>query len=114
MSMLSNILRGGDNGNMSWHCPGCGMRHSIRVGEGSGPRWVWNGNTERPTFTPSVLVTYPANPDAEEEFKEWRKERICHSFVVDGQMQFLGDCTHELVGQTVPIPPFELLPGEAL
>lgn len=28
----------------------------------------------------------------------------CHSFVVDGQMQFLGDCTHALAGQTVPIP----------
>jgi hypothetical protein len=28
----------------------------------------------------------------------------CHSFVVDGQIQFLGDCTHKLAGQTVPLP----------
>jgi hypothetical protein len=24
---------------------------------------------------------------------------------VDGMIQFLGDCTHELVGQTVPLFP---------
>jgi len=26
--------------------------------------------------------------------------------VVDGRMQFLGDCTHALAGQTVDIPPW--------
>ncbi len=30
-----------------------------------------------------------------------------HSFVVDGHIQFLGDCTHELAGQTVDIPDFD-------
>jgi hypothetical protein len=49
-------------------------------------------------------VRYPANPEAEEEFKEWRTERVCHSFITDGQIQFLGDCTHPMAGQTVPIP----------
>jgi hypothetical protein len=49
-------------------------------------------------------VTYPANPDAIEEFKEWRTERVCHSFVTDGKIQFLGDCTHALAGQTVELP----------
>jgi len=29
---------------------------------------------------------------------------ICHSFVTDGQIQFLGDCTHKLAGRTVPLP----------
>ena len=29
---------------------------------------------------------------------------VCHSFVVNGQIQFLPDCTHALAGQTVPIP----------
>lgn len=85
-------------------CPGCGSTHRIQHGEGSGPRWSWNGDAEKPTFSPSVLVTYPANPDADEEFKEWRTERRCHSFVTDGRIQFLSDCTHEKAGQTVDLP----------
>lgn len=28
----------------------------------------------------------------------------CHSFVTDGRIQFLGDCTHSLAGQTVDLP----------
>jgi hypothetical protein len=33
-------------------------------------------------------------------------DRVCHSFVVDGRIQFLGDCTHHLAGQTVDLPPW--------
>ena len=62
---------------------------------------------ESPTFTPSILVSYPANPNALEEFKEWRTERRCHSFVKDGMIQFLADSTHKLAGQTVPIPDWD-------
>lgn len=29
----------------------------------------------------------------------------CHSFIVNGQWQFLGDCAHALAGQTVPMVP---------
>ena len=104
MGLLSPILRNGTDNRLTWWCPGCNDAHSIQHGEGPRPRWGWNGNAERPSFTPSVLVTYGAVPDAEEEFKEWRTERRCHSFVVDGKMQMLGDCTHALAGQTVPIP----------
>jgi hypothetical protein len=60
-----------------------------------------------PTFTPSVKVTWPANPNASEEFKKWRTERVCHLFVTDGRIQFLGDCTHALAGQTVDLPDWE-------
>jgi hypothetical protein len=28
----------------------------------------------------------------------------CHVFVTKGEIQFLGDCTHELKNKTVPIP----------
>ncbi|MCZ4340562.1 hypothetical protein O4H52_03015 [Sphingomonadaceae bacterium G21617-S1] len=31
---------------------------------------------------------------------------VCHSFVRNGQIEFLSDCTHALAGQTVPLPPF--------
>jgi hypothetical protein len=104
MSALSKILRLGEGNRLMFMCPGCNEVHAIQYANGPGPRWTWNGNPDRPTFTPSVLVTTPANPEAGEGFEEWRTERICHSFVTDGQIQFLGDCTHALKGQTVDLP----------
>ena len=53
--------------------------------------WQFNGDVERPTFTPSVLERYG---DSE----------VNHYFVTDGRIQFLADCTHELAGQTVDLP----------
>lgn len=104
---------------MFW-CPGCDGAHQVCIGEGPGPRWGYNGDPELPTFTPSVLVrsghyvpgqegkscwcTYNAeHPDGLAPFKC----SVCHSFVTDGRIQFLGDCTHELAGQTVEIPDWE-------
>lgn len=107
MARLSAVLRDGTDGHLFFWCPGCDGAHAVTVGEGSGPRWGYNGNPEKPTFTPSILVRWPANPDATEEFKEWRTERVCHSFVTDGRIQFLGDCTHALAGQTVDLPDFD-------
>jgi len=87
-------------GGWAFSCPGCKDVHQIDE------RWSFNGNEEKPTFTPSLLVTYPANPDASEEFAEWRQERRCHSFVTDGRIQFLEDSTHDLAGQTVELKEF--------
>lgn len=111
MGLLSPILRNGSDGGLTWWCPGCDSSHHIKVGEGAGPRWGWNGSAEKPTFTPSVLVTWGSYADP-----NWKPEPDdgpdvsgrCHSFVVDGQMQFLSDCTHALAGQTVPIPPWPI------
>lgn len=95
-----------------FRCPGCEDMHCIQVGDGPGPRWGFNGNYERPTFTPSVLVRWNEPSDVEGEFDDPAKDRemVCHSFVTDGQIQFLGDCTHKLGGQTVPLLPMETLP----
>lgn len=104
MGQISKFLRSCEGGGLRYWCQGCEDLHGVQVGEGSGPRWGYNGNPDKPTFSPSVLTTYSANPDASDEFAEWRKERICHTFITDGQVQFLGDCTHELAGQTLPLP----------
>lgn len=81
-----------------FECPGCGLWHSFRTRYpvGSGPQWTFNGDLVRPTFKPSLRVrwTYGDN----------REPMVCHSFVTDGQIRFLGDCTHELAGKTVPLP----------
>ncbi len=67
-------------------CPGCGELNCIS-------RHLWNGNSEKPSFSPSIRVTH----GSEDLF-------VCHSFIRDGQIEFLTDCTHALRGQTVELP----------
>lgn len=107
MGALSSLLRNVQDGGLMFWCPGCGCAHMIKTGDGNGPRWNWNGDAERPTFSPSILVTYQANPDADEDHKEWRSERRCHSYVTDGRIQFLSDSTHALAGKTVDMVDWE-------
>ena len=93
-----------DDGHYAFHCPGCECAHLIPVAGSVQPVWGWNKSIDAPTFTPSIRVTFPANPDAVEEFREWRKARCCHSFVTDGKIAFLGDSTHKLSGMMVLLP----------
>lgn len=53
--------------------------------------WSWNGSTDKPTLKPSVLT------------KSKSLNLRCHSWINDGQAQFLSDCSHEHVGQTVDL-----------
>ena len=113
MSALSPILRGTENNGLMFWCPGCDGAHRIQHGAGPGARWSWNGNVNKPTFTPSVLVNYdhwvpPAGPGLPKPESQTLVREICHSFVTDGRIQFLGDCTHALAGQTVDIPDWDL------
>lgn len=91
-----------ENGNVLFECPGCGCLHAVGVREKNsvGAQWGWNGSLDQPTFTPSILVR--ANYTSPN-----RMDDICHSFVTNGKIQFLGDCTHQLAGQTVDLPDWE-------
>lgn len=80
-----------------FHCPGCGCDHGIWTTPGSHPVWGFNGDVEKPTFTPSIKVTY----------QTLKLTNICHSFVTEGKIKYLNDCTHELKGQTVELPDIE-------
>lgn len=75
----------------AFFCPGCQMGHWFETN-----RWIWNGDHERPTIRPSILA--------------WADDFRCHSFVTDGKIRFLPDCTHALANQTVDLPDF---PGTA-
>lgn len=85
-----------------WDCPGCAEPHAVPT---HGPHaWGFNGDLERPTLTPSILC-HPSgrlNDDG-----SVRQSPLCHSFVTDGRIQFLSDCTHALAGQTVDVPEVE-------
>lgn len=104
----------------SFRCPGCKSFHSLNV-SGDGTSWGFNGDLEKPTFTPSVLARtghyaghhkagdscwctyYAEHPDEKTDGFECC---VCHSFVTDGRVQFLSDCTHALAGQTVDLPEY--------
>ena len=69
--------------------------------------WTWNGDTEKPTLRPSVLHEGTEVCTDEEHAILMAGRHIeprpfrCHTWVNDGQAQFLDDCSHSLRGQTV-------------
>jgi hypothetical protein len=77
-----------DENTLIFECPGCGYGHPFDL-----KRWEWNGRMDKPTFSPSLLILPPG--------------KRCHSFVRDGQIQFLNDSAHALAGKTVELPEVE-------
>jgi Family of unknown function (DUF6527) len=53
------------------------------------PRWGFNGDMDRPTFTPSL--------------KETNQHGVCHFVVTAGNIAYQSDCWHDLKGQTLPL-----------
>lgn len=106
---LRGILRTMGDDMVAFWCPGCTEIHMINVDPTDRPSWVFNGNYDAPTFRPSILVTGVRRLTDDEHMRVMAGEhveptpRVCHSFVTDGKIQFLGDCTHELAGQTVQL-----------
>lgn len=88
-------------------CPGCNTHHCVNKG------WSFNGDFERPTFSPSILVRGSVPMTEEEMDRAYNGESIqlkpliCHSFVRDGNIEYLSDCTHELSGKTIPMEDIE-------
>lgn len=78
-------------------CPGCDEAHGIPVDGSRG--WIWNGSLDAPTVSPSIVI-------GRKTWVNGYEERLvkCHSFVREGRIEFLGDCTHHLAGQTVDLP----------
>lgn len=84
------------NGIYFIECPGCKNLHPLHVGQQHKIRWDFDGNLEKPTFSPSLMVNAGHSHQ-------------CHSFIRNGQIQFLSDCHHALAGQTVDLPEVEEL-----
>lgn len=81
-------------------CPGCNGTHVIPTGA-SPNAWDFNGDLERPTLSPSILV-YPHGVLLDDG--SVGQTPRCHSFVRDGRIEFCSDSTHSLAGQTVDLP----------
>lgn len=95
-----------DDGAACIFCPGCKEVHVLDA-----QRWTFSGDLEKPTFSPSLLCRkgHYATGQSVADCHICQNEpslacSVCHTFITDGNIQFLGDCTHALAGQTVEIP----------
>jgi len=83
----------GMEGDYKFFCPGCKWHHLVWTTTRNHNQCLWefNGDIEKPTFSPSLLI-------------RWGDGNVCHSFINNGMIQFLPDCTHTLAGKTVELP----------
>ena len=77
--------------NLLFWCPGCNCAHYVRV-KGPGPTWDWNGDLDKPTFTPDLV------------FSAHIQERRCHFSITSGLINFFEDCHHGLAFSSTTIP----------
>ena len=86
----------GDPGGYAHYCPGCDGMHVFAVDEPfpNGARWTFNGNLEKPTFSPSMNIG-----------NDW-----CHYNLTDGELRYTTCRGHNLGGQTLPLPELPRLP----
>jgi hypothetical protein len=113
VAQLSNSAGELENKYM-FYCEGCKENQMFDE------RWTFNGDFVKPTFRASLLCrsghympehkgdvcwcTYSAeHPNEPAPFVC----RVCHSFVTDGKIQYLSDCTHDLAGQTIDLKPID-------
>jgi len=74
-------------------CLGCGYEHAFAL-RSEGGYHEFNMDLNNSTVSPSLLERN--NP-----------ERICHSFIRNGMIQYLNDCHHHLAGKTIELPEIE-------
>jgi hypothetical protein len=74
-----------------FYCPGCCQSHFFWT-KGN-VAWGFNGDVNKPTVSPSIKVEYNGAD----------KNTICHSFIRNGFIEYLNDCTHSLAGKTIEL-----------
>lgn len=94
MAKLETLKMADGGKALVFYCPGCKFHHHLQIERGStnpdGPIWEWNGDMEKPTFAPSLMV----NAGTEQQ---------CHLFLREGRISYLNDSHHELAGRTVAL-----------
>ena len=91
-------MGGGQSPAWRHWCPGCEMNHVIYTDARSQPnghKWSFNGDVDRPTFSPSINIV-----------------GRCHYFVRAGRIEYCGDSAHRLAGQTVDLPDLQAIGEE--
>lgn len=106
---------GTSRGFAHW-CPACREVHVFITERNvpAPPMWTFNGDTAAPTFSPSMKITgKEIERDAEGKWTgEWvrdpstgqARDFCCHYILTAGVLNYCGDSTHAMKGQSVPLP----------
>jgi hypothetical protein len=106
MGQVSTKLRRGKGMYFHW-CPACDEMHPLP------DSWQFDGNLESPTFTPSFrhggYRKHNVNGVWTKPF--WERDAsgntipsVCHYILTNGVLNYCGDCTHALKGQSISLP----------
>lgn len=93
-------------GVMAVMCPGCKCHHIIATVQpfSNGATWKFNGDLEKPTFSPSLLVKTGSYACPGFVDPPGIPGVVCHSWIESGTIRFMDDCTHDLRNQAVELP----------
>lgn len=92
---MSKLLYHDNDISVSFYCPACKKPHTINN------TWDIKDANDIVTISPSILYH-----GTSELFPE--KNIICHSFIRNSKIEYLNDCTHNLAGKTVELPPMPI------
>lgn len=105
---MNKVIHDGE-GRYRFYCPGCKHDHVYYTQNADRPNWTFNGDLKNPTFMPSLLNRWGKHADPnwqepEDAGPDNNWSGTCHLFVTNGEINYCGDCTHELNGaQHIPM-----------
>jgi len=74
-------------GGYAHHCAGCNAKHILPTGEPYHINWSFNGDLEKPSFSPSFKHTIGKAGSNE----------VCHYTITDGVIHYYSDTTAHLM-----------------
>lgn len=87
MGQVSKYLRNASDGSYLCWCPACQEPHVL-----PSKGWTFDGNVERPTFTPSFKIWWT------DHAVQPPQARVCHFTLTNGILNFSDDSTHTMRG----------------
>jgi len=106
---ISSVLLSNGDGNLVFFCKGCEAWHSLYIATDEGINrefeWKFNGDYEKPTFTPDVATVLPGRRGVYEEngTYDFGDVLLCHAEITDGKIKYYESTTHHLSGKTVDL-----------
>lgn len=99
MGQVGAFLRKTEDGYAHW-CPACRELHNFSTlkRNSSNALWEFNNDFMRPSFVPSMNIR------ADFALEDGGPD-VCHYFLQDGRLSYLGDCTHAFRNCVITLPP---------
>jgi len=93
MAKIKKLKYEDDTIQYAFMCPGCNILHHFNT------NWKYDEDFENPTVKPSLLW----KGMVDDGNGGWKKAK-CHSYITEGKIKFLHDCSHSMKSTTVELP----------